>query len=246
LAKQCFIKENTSLEDNLTQVIKARFGDSCVDEIKKALKNFSEAITCYTPTDADQYGAFRVGPSYPFCLSRKINLQAMPHAMFGTSIVVPTYCTEPYGRASLIAERIWKEIDSLKEAKVFMNQGIAILEQLEDKNDNLLRLENMAKFISCYIQTGIHAKEWHVLNSKFDCYTDHAELGKVLDDMEKLLLAEKANATEAITYVELDSRLGWEPSMEYLGDKEHIEWKLRLIEYVLEVELKNYKISWSH
>ncbi|MBE5866491.1 MAG: hypothetical protein E7292_09835 [Lachnospiraceae bacterium] len=249
LSQWCFTEsdgEELEMEEILQKVLIGEYGKKHAEAVNQALRAFSEVSPRLIPSGEDQYGAFRVGPSYPFCLSRKINLQAMPHAMFGTSIVVPTYCTEPYGRASLIAERIWKEIDSLKEAKVFMNQGIAILEQLEDKNDNLLRLENMAKFISCYIQTGIHAKEWHVLNSKFDCYTDHAELGKVLDDMEKLLLAEKANATEAITYVELDSRLGWEPSMEYLGDKEHIEWKLRLIEYVLEVELKNYKISWSH
>lgn len=249
LSQWCFTEsegEELDMEEILMKVLQSEYGREHAAAVNEALRLFSEVSPRLIPSGEDQYGAFRVGPSYPFCLSRQVNLKAMPHAMFGTSIVVPTYCTEPYGRASLIGERVWKEKDSLKEAKSFMEQGIAILEKLEDKNNNLLRLENLAQFISCYIQTGIHAKEWHILISRFDCYSDHEALGKVLDDMEKLLLAEKANALEAINYVELDSRLGWEPSMEYLGDKEQIEWKLRLIEYVLEVELKNYKISWNH
>ena len=46
-----------------------------------------------------------------------------------------------------------------------------------------------------------------------------------------------ANAESAIPFVEKDSRLGWEPSMEYMTDKWHIEWKLRQCQYVLDKEI---------
>ena len=249
LSQWCFTEsegESMDMEEILEKVLVSEYGKNHAAVVKEALRLFSEASPRLIPSGEDQYGAFRVGPAYPFCLSRQINLKPQQHAMFGNSIIVPTYCTEPYGRASLISERIWKELDSLKEAKAFIDKGIEMLKQLEDKNDRLLRLENLAEYISCYIQTGIHAKEWHILISKFNYLNDHELLGKVLDDMEKLLLKEKTNALKAIDYVELDSRLGWEPSMEYMGDKEQIEWKLRMIEYVMEVELKNYRVSWNH
>ena len=42
--------------------------------------------------------------------------------------------------------------------------------------------------------------------------------------------AEYANAKAALKFVEADSRLGWEPSMEYCGGPEQIRWKLALME----------------
>ena len=40
--------------------------------------------------------------------------------------------------------------------------------------------------------------------------------------------------------MEADSRLGWEPSMEYVGDKWHIEWKIRQVESALR-EINSYR-----
>ena len=35
----------------------------------------------------------------------------------------------------------------------------------------------------------------------------------------------------------VDSRLGWEPSMEYTTDRAHLEWKLEQLRRVVEEEL---------
>ena len=61
---------------------------------------------------------------------------------------------------------------------------------------------------------------------------------EIIDNMEKLLREEVENAESAIPFAEKDSRLGWEPSMEYIGDAEKIRWKLRAEEYILNNELK--------
>ena len=52
----------------------------------------------------------------------------------------------------------------------------------------------------------------------------------VVKDEPYLLDREKANAVSAIPLVEADSRLGWEPSMEYVCDRWRLEWKLRQLE----------------
>jgi len=41
---------------------------------------------------------------------------------------------------------------------------------------------------------------------------------------------EYANARAALSLVDVDSRLGFECSMEYAGGREQIEWKLRRME----------------
>ena len=52
--------------------------------------------------------------------------------------------------------------------------------------------------------------------------------------------SELANAKDTIPLVEFDSRLGYEPSMEYMCDPAHLEWKIKQITRVIEVELPNY------
>ena len=46
------------------------------------------------------------------------------------------------------------------------------------------------------------------------------------DDVLAWAKREYANAKAAIPLVEQDSRLGWEPSMEYVGGVEQVQWKL--------------------
>lgn len=51
------------------------------------------------------------------------------------------------------------------------------------------------------------------------------------------------HAEGTIPLVEADSRLGWEPSMEYMGDKACIEWKIRHTKYIIDTEIGNKKRS---
>ena len=68
-----------------------------------------------------------------------------------------------------------------------------------------------------------------------------AEALKLLDQIEELAKAEIANAESAIPFVELDSRLGWEPSMEYVCDKWHLEWKIRQVNSILQGDIATYR-----
>lgn len=50
------------------------------------------------------------------------------------------------------------------------------------------------------------------------------------EEMLKYARAEYENARAALKLVERDSRLGWEPSMEYAPGPEQIRWKMRRME----------------
>ncbi len=248
LAKQCFIKENSSMEDNLSLVIGKHFGSENVEQIKEALKSFSEAIRNYTPTDADMYGAFRCGPSYPLCLVKAIKPPTESFAHFGNRIMDVMYPTDyspvsniPCGRGMLPNIRIKSEIELLSKMLNCMKSGVEILKGVENPNEELLYLINLGEYIIHCIITGINAKEWYIVTSRLKSETERETIVKLIDEAERILLVEKDNAIATIPIVEKDSRLGWEPSMDYIGDKEHIEWKLKHLEYVLDYELGCYK-----
>ena len=65
----------------------------------------------------------------------------------------------------------------------------------------------------------------------------------LLDELAAVGEAEIANCEAAIPVVEADSRLGWEPTMEYLGDADHIRWKLAHLRHALEHEIPAYRAS---
>jgi hypothetical protein len=241
LSKMCLEKSTDTMEETLTMVLSAFFGSENADTIEKALDKWSESVRHITPTGEDQYGAFRCGPSYPFCFERLIRLPGMPYANAGSAFVVPEYCQDLYSRATIISKRVYKEIETLGIALRNMKEGTKILETIENPGEELERLINMGKFIENYIITGINAKKWHTLKVKFDREEDEDEVSRILDEMVELLTAEKKNAEDTIQYVELDSRLGWEPNMDYLTSKWHLEWKMRLVDFVIGREIAGYR-----
>ena len=80
-----------------------------------------------------------------------------------------------------------------------------------------------------------------MLNIKLLGSSDVAEANKILDQLEALALKEIANAESAIELVQADSRLGWEPSMEYVTDKWHIDWKIRQVRHMLQGDFQSYR-----
>ena len=61
--------------------------------------------------------------------------------------------------------------------------------------------------------------------------------------MVSILEEELQNVLETIPLVEADSRLGWEPSMEYACDREHLEWKLEKLERILKYTIPHYRAT---
>ena len=67
--------------------------------------------------------------------------------------------------------------------------------------------------------------EWpEVCRALFGC--EPPTPAELLSLCEKIVREECENARRTIPAVEYDSRLGWEASMEYMCDKEHLLWKI--------------------
>ncbi len=243
LGKFVFTDRETPYEQQLRDAIACEFGIGYIEELVAALKLWSEAITYYTPTDNDMYGAFRIGPSYPFCLFVQTKPPAKNYSLHGNGIFHTEYQyiyahEVTFDKGSPVSIKLQPEINSLTKMKDLIDKGIEILEKIKNANDNILYLLNLGRFISASIQTGINAKLWYRLKSRMNACEDKKEFAKIIDDMEALLKCEIKNAESAAELVEYDSRLGWEPSMEYMTDREHIEWKTKQVNYVIDTELK--------
>lgn len=241
LSKWCFFEPEEDMSIILEKVLKGTFGEDNYEKVNEGLEYLSEAIRYYTPNDSDQYGAFRVGPSYPFNLEQMINLPSSPDAMFGNGIMFPYYQQATHPLDSLTGVLAPEEIKSHKIMLDKMEKSVKVLESIENASKKTEELINLVRFIYRSAITGANAKKWYLLRCRMYAASDRETLAKIFDEMEELLLYERQNAESAIPLVENDSRLGWEPSMLYMTDKWHIEWKIRHIDYVIGSELANYK-----
>lgn len=250
-SKHAFLTPEEPLDDILNKILVSEYGAENLEKVQAGLRCWSDAISYYTPTRGDFCAASRVGPAYPFCLYEQLNVPSQPEAMFGNAIVSTTYPVG-VGHPSFISEeprehtlnlRIYPEIKSLETMQALMAEGVEILESVSCPNEKLMSITNLGKYIYHCVTTNIHAKKWHILKCKLSAEFTKKGLLSILEDMEQLLLKEVENAKAAIPLLEEDSRLGWEPTMLYLGDKEHIEWKIRQIDYVINKEMVNLRKS---
>ena len=251
LEKQAFFTEVQPLEDTLMQLLERDFGKENAKTVKQATELFSEAITNYVPTNEDQYGAFRTGPQYPFwsgdldglpsSIPGQGKMPDRPHAMFGSGVYFGKYTLDNEARNSLPGVRIFDELNAVKKVEDFMQQGIVVLENIENKNDNLEKLILLAKFIRNSCRSVINIKEHFIAKQKLTIAGSKENATKLIDELESILLRERENVLDTIPVVELDSRLGWEPSMDYTTDKKGLEWKLRQLDYELNFKIPTYR-----
>lgn len=250
LEKQAFFTPIEPLEQTLLNLLERDYGKEYL-EVKKATEKFSEAIKNYVPTNEDQYGGFRIGPAFPFWSGDLDGLPASipgqgkkpdrPHALFGNSIYFGKYTLDSEARNSLPGVRLFDELKSVATVERLMCEGIEILESISNPNDNLLKLILLAKFIRNHCRTVIHVKQHFVLKQQLTIAKTKEAASKIIDDLEMILLKEKENVLDTIPIVKLDSRLGWEPSMDYTTDEKALKWKLRQLDYELNIKLAMYR-----
>ena len=235
--------------DLLLEKIAVRdYGKTAAPDILKAWKIWGEAMEHYTASNEDQYGPWRVGPAYPFIFHpnitrtmerREITFPTAPHAHFGSGIIRTFYQPCENENQSPGFLRYPAEIRSLEKMLKLWNEGLQYARSGAD-SDNGKRLIALGEFIRNSIITTLNIKHWWKLNTAMVNASCAQEALVLLEKIENIAIEEIQNARNTIPVVETDSRLGWEPSMEYVCDKWHLEWKIRQVESALR-EISAYR-----
>ncbi|OGV55603.1 MAG: hypothetical protein A2017_14720 [Lentisphaerae bacterium GWF2_44_16] len=255
MVKWNYWSPSVNADEILEKIAVRDFGAKGAQYALKAWKEWSEAINYYIPTNEDQYGPFRIGPSYPFVFhpdisktfgSRETPLPCAEHAHFGNAIVKTMYHPFEDKRYSPGPVRVDVEIKSLEKMLSLWKKGTEFLKKAvsltpASKKEEAERMLCMGIFMQNTIQTVINIKNWWKLNQKLFVESKPSKLLRLLDEMVKLAEKEIKNTEDTIPAVEGDSRLGWEPSMEYMTDAAHLQWKIKHTRSVLDIEIKQYR-----
>lgn len=255
LAKWAYWDPVRPTDEVLGLLARRDFGPDGAPFALRAWEAWSEAFRDYPTTNEDQYGPFRVGPSYPLVMhpslsrtfaAKDIPMPSAEHAHFGGRIVFTFY--KPYDLPQQTAglRRLEAEQRLLVRMKNRWEEGLSDLERAVAaapvrKRPEAERMLGLGRFIRNTLTTVLNVKQWYVLNLALTTAREPGEMHRILDDLIRVGEAEIANAEDTIPLVEADSRLGWEPSMEYMTDRAHLEWKIRQVRQVLTTEIPAYR-----
>jgi hypothetical protein len=257
LAKWAYWTPQVPVEDVAERIARRDFGPRGGPLAVQAWQAWSEAINDYVPTNEDQYGPFRVGPSYPLVFkpvfsrtfsAADVPIPSMPNAAAGSRIVFTDYKPLELPDQSPGPCRVAVEIRLLKRLLSRWQDGIELLEKAvkaapAKKRPAGRQMLALGRFIHHTTVTAIHVKHWWTCTQRLMVEADPGRAHAILDEMVVIAEQEIANAKAAIPVVESDSRLGWEPTMEYLADREHIEWKIRQVRHVLAHQIPSYRAA---
>ena len=254
MGKWLFWSNSPSLDEVLHFLAAREFSEETANEVVKVWDDWSKAVASFVTPIEDQYGPCRVGPSYPF-LFAGISLRQtfgmrmrFPWTSFNKyDIVFPEYkvVNDPNG-LDMGIRRINAEIRHLPEVIALWKNGADTLESLlskipERKHFKAKRLINLARFIANTLVTTLNTKKWWKENNLLIMEEDPAKASEILQRIICLGEEELQNVKDTLPLVDEDSSLGYEPSMDYAAGREQLEWKIRQLTSVLEIDIPNYK-----
>lgn len=240
LAKEMFTDPDTDGNEILDRLIVRDFGAEHLPVVREVYREFSEAVNEFICTNEEQYGPMRIGPAYPFLLFRdhKLVIPTDPNAHHGgNAICFPNYAypidnearrVQFYGSMRLYKKSAERLIGGAKRL-------YALLPTLpECKRDEARRIAGVAEFMGHAAMTTHNIKRWYL---EKQALLSGEEFDAHIDALLAIAKDEEENVRATLPLVDFDSRLGFEPSMTYIGDRAHLEWKLSVMKRVTDEEL---------
>ncbi len=255
-ARWCFNTRNVTPEVILEKIAIRDFGKEAAPLVLDAWQHWSDAMASFTPGFDDQCGPLRIGPSYPFIFypvlypfaEQNMHFPFPAHAYRGERILNTLYKVEQVPGHTFIGRRLREDLKILPNALALWEEGEKIMDEAlkkvpERKREEAILQAGVGKFYTHTLRTMLGIKKWYLANRKLEVTESFEEANLLLDEMENILKEERQNVLETIPLVENDSRLGWEPTMEYACDKKLLEWKIEKIDGILKYTIPNYRLT---
>jgi len=248
ITKWAFAEPRVDLQELIPKILAMHFGHEEIDKVDRAMHLWSDALANMVPTNLDQYGALRVGPGHPFYVHIEgrelvevkghMQLPYQPQDKFAMHKLGPGMYLNYAGWRTPDGKdnpNMVKGIESYERVRDYLAEGIEILETVENKNEELLRLINMGRFMYRTILSALNRRHLYVLDDRRLHETDSAKRKEIVEKMVAIMLDERQNAVDTIPITEYDSVLGFEPSIEYVTDRKRLEWKIAQVDREIEL-----------
>ena len=247
LAKEAFTEGGLPVEDCLRRIAARDFGEANVEDVLSVWRDWSDAAADYAATNENQYGPFRLGPAYPFNFGGKpIAEGEFPQGKGATHVMRwMAYLNYPYDKAAADSLNVTYEHLSPEDRR----KDLELLQAMREKwMAGATRLRRIARTLDANRRRNgerlADLGEWHARTVSTAIALRRGQAAFAAGDRRALVAVaaeERRNAVAALALAERDSRLGWEPSMEYVGGPGQLRWKIALIDRLYGFEMIKQK-----
>lgn len=239
LSKEAFTEGGIPFAVHLRRIAARDFGEANVEAAVCAWQGLSEAIADAYPCPQNLAGPYRIGPAFPFNFGgKRIAYEDVPFPK--ASAYVSLYCWTYFNYMEDFAKSRNPPVVKTDWEPDQLRLEIELLADMVRKAD--AAADTFADMIA-----GLTARQAKKAQKMSDlarymgrCWTTVRNLKRgALVMLEKngdrgtllpIAREEYANKLKALDLVRRDSRLGWEPSMDYMGGADIINWSLGIME----------------
>lgn len=260
LAKNAFTTNSIS-DGELLEAIAKRDWGNCYREVMGAWSLFSEGISHVIACSLDQYGPYRCGPSYPLTFTQTKKDLSFPSAPWawqkGFGIWNPIYADPVFPNVDNSLMRL-RHVETVTDC---FRRGVEILKRIfandtSKTSNNCKEQVAVAEYIYCCYVTATNVMRWNIAKQLLLVPVDDRGQNDVVkllnalsipsydrkllaEYMNTVALQETQNVAQALECQQVDSRLGFEASMEYVFDPDTAAWKNKVTQESL-LLLKQY------
>lgn len=225
LEKEAYVEGGIPFDEHIRRIAARDYGAANAEAVVAVWKKWSDAARDFSPEDGNQYGPFRIGPAYPYNFGGKRidrgEFPNPPHASNGIGICFLNFTEPIWYEKMYYPEKLAGEIELLTPmVKTYMDGAAVFREAAKGlsgcQRKKALQMANFGEYLGRTVATGLNLKRGAQAWERRD-----------MDAVKAVASEEYANAEATLSLVDADSRLGWEPTMEYCGSRAAIEWKLR-------------------
>ena len=235
IAKIAFTREmdRQSLDAELRAIAARDFGRANVPTVLDVWRDWSEAFRWHSAHHCDLAGPYRTGPVYPFVLpgeKRPLPLEPKYEHYNGRRYGDGwKYLEREYSMPSEILpayiEMSRREVAAFERGCVKLRKAMGLVP--EGKRNTARRMLANGEFHLATARTMLNAREYRLAGLSYvDKGTSPEEREKARQKLLGILAAERLNVFQAISVTEVDSALGWEPTMLYVCGPRQLNWKL--------------------
>ena len=236
MSKEAFTEGGMPFDEHLKLIACRDFGSKNADAAIEAWKGLSEAIADSFPCPQNLAGPYRIGPAFPFNFSsNRIEYSEVPFPK--ASYYLKYYCWTYFNYLEDFAKSRFPPVIKSNWEPDQLRLEVELLESMVAKSDKAadtfgamvssLDAKRAKKARRMADLSRYMARTWTtVKNLKL------AVLAHLAGDYAKIPAIAKeeyANKEATLELVDRNSRLGWEPSMDYIGSREMIEWSMEHI-----------------
>ena len=243
LSKEAFTDGGMPFDEHLRKIAARDFGEANAERAIAAWQWLSEAVADSFPCPQNLAGPYRIGPAMPFNFTtNRIEYSDVPFPK--ASPYVKNYCWTYFNYLEDFAKRRFPPVtktdwrpDQLKLEAELLEGMVGKCEAAADafvamvptvdarRAGKAKRMSDLARYMArCWTTTR---------NLKLGVL---AHLARDAVAMKAAAKAEYANKAATLELVDRNSRLGWEPSMDYMGGRTMIEWSMKLMRDAYELE----------